>query len=125
MWVSVVIQLFCQILLFCVSPTLFKSYIYLFGRSAEMEEIYYFSALAKHLEAYQPDVTNRHRLYLECLASTGLLIKLHKFQKGSIRCLHCDQRFNRYEEKETDVAIAVKVLFSTGHMTKLGVWSFD
>jgi len=40
-----------------------RSYLHLFGRTAALHEIHYFSALAKHLEATKPDVTARHALY--------------------------------------------------------------
>ncbi|MCB0018845.1 MAG: hypothetical protein KDE09_13730, partial [Anaerolineales bacterium] len=41
--------------------SLFSFYLYLFGRDATLTSIYYFSALAAHLESTQPDVINRHR----------------------------------------------------------------
>jgi hypothetical protein len=40
--------------------SLCQSYLHLFGKSAVLHEIYYFSAFAKHLEASKPDVTARH-----------------------------------------------------------------
>ena len=37
-------------------------------------------------------------------------VLLNRFKKKSVKCPSCGQRFNRHEEKETDVAIAVKLL---------------
>ncbi len=37
-------------------------------------------------------------------------VVLSRFKKKTIRCRHCGQRFSRYEEKETDVALAVKLM---------------
>ena len=85
------------------------SYLPLLGRVNRIEAVHYFSALASHLEATNPDVTARHRAFLRCLTATGVDVNLSSFKKKSIRCDHCEQRFKRYEEKETDVAIAAKL----------------
>ncbi len=87
-----------------------EGYLYLFGRDAVFQRAYYFSALAHHLEASNPDVTNRHRAFLECLEATGVEVVLNRFKRKTIRCKHCGKRFSRYEEKETDVALAVKLV---------------
>ncbi len=75
-------------------------------------EVHYFSALATHIEARHPDVTTRHRLFISCLENTGVIPHLGRFQKGPIKCKHCKKIFARYEEKETDVAIASALLES-------------
>lgn len=75
-----------------------------------MAGVYYFSALAKHLEATKPDVTMRHLIYIDCLRSTGVTVELAQFKKKWIRCSHCGQDLLRHEEKETDVAIAAKLI---------------
>lgn len=90
--------------------SLCQFYIYLFGRQAILHEIYYFSALAKHLEATNPEVTKRHRDLLTCLDDAGIHIELNRFKKNSIKCKNCHKKFYRYEEKETDVSIAVKLM---------------
>lgn len=87
-----------------------SSYIYLFGKTAVIQEIYYFSALAKHLEARNSDVTKRHRDFIKCLEATGVIAELNRFKKKSITCTSCLHQFDRYEEKETDVALALKLL---------------
>lgn len=90
--------------------SLCKSYLYLYGRQAVLRDVEYVSALARHLEAHKPDVTARHRRYVECLEATGVDISLNRFKEKMIRCGSCGKMNKRYEEKETDVAIAVSVL---------------
>lgn len=90
--------------------SLLKSYIYLLGQDAYLHEIYYFSALAKHLEAKNPEVTKRHNDLIKCLKATGVHVELNRFKKKSIRCNLCKKQFTKHEEKETDVSIAVKLL---------------
>jgi uncharacterized LabA/DUF88 family protein len=87
-----------------------QEYIYLFGKTATLHEIYYFSALAKHLEAKNSDVTKRHRDFIRCLEATGIIVELNRFKKKSMRCPSCKHKYDKYEEKETDVAIALKLL---------------
>lgn len=86
------------------------SYLSLIGGDAQLERIYYFSALATHLESVKPDVTTRHRLYLECLEDTGVTVELSRFKMKDITCRSCRAVFPRAEEKETDVALACKLL---------------
>jgi len=99
-----------------------------FGPGARLEGVYYFSALAHHLQ--RPDVVRRHRALLEALEDSGVHISLARFKKKTTqaslsRCqffLPGKRRKLRlpfsgilvavkgFEEKETDVAIAVKML---------------
>lgn len=87
-----------------------RSYLHLLGKEAHLEKIYYFSALAKHLEARKPDVTRRHRSYLECLHATGVRTELNRFKAKKVHCPGCRLNFTKYEEKETDVALALGVV---------------
>jgi uncharacterized LabA/DUF88 family protein len=89
-----------------------ESYLHLVGGHAVLSGVYYFSALAKHLESSAPAVTRRHRAYLDCLRSTGVTIELSRFKEKTITCDHCRQTLIRHEEKETDVAIAARLLES-------------
>jgi uncharacterized LabA/DUF88 family protein len=86
-----------------------QSYLHLIDTTARLSEIYYFSALAKHLEMRKPDVTVRHKTYIRCLEDTGVIVELHRFKKNLTFCHKCNQTFNRREEKETDVAIAARL----------------
>jgi uncharacterized LabA/DUF88 family protein len=90
--------------------SLCASYLYLFGKSASLHEIYYFSALAFHRCHLDPDVTKRHKAYIQCLEDTGVITQLNRFKKKTMFCPLCKQKYDRYEEKETDVAIAIKLL---------------
>ena len=87
-----------------------ESSLYLLGGHARMEGVHYFSALARHLEVMKPEVTSRHLAYIECLRATGVRVELSQFKRKRIRCPHCSQAVTRYEEKETDVAIAARLL---------------
>lgn len=87
-----------------------QSYLHLIDTTARLNEIYYFSALAKHLEMRKPDVTVRHQTYIRCLEDSGVKVELHRFKKSLTFCQKCNQTFNRREEKETDVAMATRML---------------
>lgn len=87
-----------------------ESYLHLIDTTAQLSEIYYFSALAKHLEMRKPDVTVRHQTYIHCLEDSGVIVELHRFKKSLTVCKKCNQTFNRREEKETDVAMATRML---------------
>jgi len=86
------------------------SYLHVIGSNAQLEKVYYFSALARHLEATKPDVTQRHQVYVQALESTGVIVKLSRFKAKEVRCPKCGSRNVRHEEKETDVALAAKLL---------------
>jgi len=82
------------------------------GDTANLEKVYYFSALAKHLDAVDPKVTLRHKKLLKCFEDTGVIIELSRFKPKQIKCPNpsCGKIFTKHEEKETDVAIAVKLI---------------
>lgn len=101
-----------------------------FGPGHTLEGVHYFSALAKHLEAKKPDVVRRHRTFISALESTGVEVTLANFKrKDRIKNLN-EMRvqvrpvrrwftlpfssvrlsYRTHEEKETDVAIACKLL---------------
>lgn len=87
-----------------------ESFLPQLGRDATLEGIHYFSALAIHIEQYHPDVTNRHKLFIRCIEDTGIKVHLSRFKPKQIHCPHCHKNILRYEEKETDVALASKML---------------
>lgn len=89
--------------------SLFSGYLHLFGREAELEEIFYFSAYAKHLLSRKPDVVNRHRTYVEAISSTGVQVEMARFKEKRRYCHHCGNTAVHHEEKETDVSIAAKI----------------
>lgn len=89
--------------------SLLVSYLPVIGAGAALEEIYYFSALATHLDPYRPGVTFRHRTYLEALRSTRVIPVMGRFKPKTVHCRRCRTDSIHYEEKETDVAISVKI----------------
>ncbi len=90
--------------------SLCQSYLHLLGKDASLTAVYYFSALATHLEAVKPDVVLRHQTLLTALESTGVVTQMGRFKEKRIWCPLCDRENVRHEEKETDVAICVKLL---------------
>lgn len=90
--------------------SLLNSYLPAIGAGSTLEKIYYFSALATHVDAHRPGVTARHRLYLECLQATGVIPVLGRFKFKTVHCRTCNQDNPHFEEKETDVAISVKLM---------------
>jgi uncharacterized LabA/DUF88 family protein len=78
----------------------------------EVGQVHYFSALAKHRQFQDATVTVRHEAYMDCLRETGVTIELGKFkEKWPIICGRCKRKVARgMEEKETDVAIGVRLL---------------
>ena len=73
-------------------------------------EIYYFSAYASHLTANNPDVVKRHKRFIDALKDTGVICEMSSFKRKSIYCKPCEKNIYKYEEKETDVKIALKFL---------------
>ena len=86
--------------------------------NADLEAIYYFSAYAFHLN--DPSVIARHMGYMKCLEDTSIVKNIAEFKKKEVRCTlfpqntntcaNCNGVFLKHEEKETDVAIACKLL---------------
>jgi uncharacterized LabA/DUF88 family protein len=82
----------------------------LLGKDYKLEEIYYFSALAEHRIPFDADVVVRHKKFLDCLGATGIKINLAKFKEKDVYCPVCKTYTKHHEEKETDVAISIKLL---------------
>lgn len=90
--------------------SLCSSYIHLFGKDAQLEAIHYFSALPFYLKQSQPDKIRRHQNYISCLEDKGVFIELGRFKQKDVYCDKCKSMILKHEEKETDVAIAIKLL---------------
>jgi len=84
------------------------------NKITRLQKVYYFSALATHIEPSDPDVTKRHKRFIECLEDTGIIVQLGRFKQKEIKCPCCSRTFIKHEEKETDVAIGIK-LFEIFH----------
>jgi len=93
--------------------SLLDSYLYLLGNEEEsifMGDIFYFSALAHHLQDRSPDTVPKHRIYIKALESTGVIPVLGKFKKKDVYCHLCKGTLKKHEEKQTDVSIGIKIL---------------
>jgi uncharacterized LabA/DUF88 family protein len=80
------------------------------GERVELASVIYFSALATHLVPSNPDVVKRHQAYIAALESTGVEVMLARFKEKTIPCPVCGNRIKRHEEKETDVALGLRLI---------------
>lgn len=87
-----------------------RSYLQLFGPTAVLEKIYYFSAFAEWRRKKDPTVVDRHRTYIAALESKGVVVQMGRFKKKDVWCKYCQRHREAHEEKETDVAIGAKLL---------------
>jgi len=85
-------------------------YLPVLGKNVALEDVFYFSALAHHRTIKDPKVVSRHQLYIKALESTGVKIELGRFKEKTLRCYSCNTPYIAHEEKETDVAIACKLM---------------
>ena len=76
------------------------------GKSQALEHVVYFSAYATH----RPGSMVRHRAYVSALEATGVECVMGRFKRNHVRCRSCRNQWDRYEEKETDVHIAVRIV---------------
>lgn len=65
-----------------------------------------FTALADHL----PNSKARHELLLKAWRAEGCECVLGKFKRKQVYCKVCEQTTQHYEEKESDVNIAIHLL---------------
>jgi uncharacterized LabA/DUF88 family protein len=78
------------------------------GPGAQMQSVHYFSALAVHIDQQAP---LRHLALINAMESTGVQVSLGQFKKKLIKCkAGCGRSGWGYEEKETDINIAVTLL---------------
>lgn len=82
----------------------------LISRDCHLGHVVYFSALARHVEIRSPETVGRHQAYLEYLRATGVEVQLSHFKQKRFACPECRTWLTRHEEKETDVAIACRLL---------------
>lgn len=89
---------------------LLRSYLPVIGSGALIEDVYYFTAQATHMDSKKSGTTARHRLYMECLSSTGVRIVMGRFKYKTVWCERCRTATGHYEEKESDVAMSTTLL---------------
>jgi hypothetical protein len=80
------------------------------GEKVDIAEIHYFSARPDFLIPRKPDTLVRYDAYMTALRHSGVRVNLSQFKRKSVTCPHCKKEFERHEEKETDVAIAIKII---------------
>lgn len=90
--------------------SLCQSYMGIIDKKATLNDIFYFSALAHHRQLIDPDTVPRHKKYLKCLRALGIVYQLSRFKPRETLCRNCHKTYTKHEEKETDVAIAAKLL---------------
>lgn len=83
-----------------------ESYLSSIGNGATLQKVFYFSAFMDWI----PDKAARHQTYVAALRTTGVEVQLHRFKEKEVWCKTCKQTHVHHEEKETDVAIAVKLM---------------
>lgn len=91
-------------------PVLCKSYLQMIGNGAQLEQVHYFSAYADHLQNASCDKPQRHRKFVRALTASGVETHIGKFRRKKVWSHQTNSWVEAYEEKETDVAIACKVL---------------
>ena len=100
-----------------------------FDAKVALESIHYFSALATHLAEKDPEKIIRHKDYISCLEFMGINVHLGRFKKKNVKYSNNKVRvcLQTHEEKETDVAIAVKAfeLFHQDSIDILAIVSGD
>jgi len=83
--------------------------LHLFGHNAILQDIFYFSAFAYHTK--DPAAPKRHDQLIQAFQTMGIKTVLGRFKKKQIKCrAKCKQTGWGYEEKETDVNIAVHLI---------------
>ncbi|MDP8216117.1 MAG: NYN domain-containing protein [Candidatus Kaelpia imicola] len=68
-----------------------------------VENIFYFSAYAR----WDPKKVARHKIYIEALQLVNVQSILSEFKHKDKRCRKCGKIYKTYEEKQTDVRIAI------------------
>ncbi len=72
--------------------------------------MFYFSAPANHVEQAKPGAIDRQNTYIRALRARGVEVEMGKFKEKWRNCPRCRAQIVTHEEKETDVAIAVRLM---------------
>ena len=76
------------------------------GKNESIVSVTYFTAVMR----WNPAKAQRHREYIAALVASGVEVIESRFQKSGKYCKAYDRYCDFYEEKQTDVAFAVRVL---------------
>ena len=71
-----------------------------------LDKVYFFSAYLTHNQ----EKFSRHQNYVKALQSVGVTPVMGKFKKKYPKCKLCHQQYQTYEEKESDINIAITLL---------------
>ena len=72
-------------------------------KKENVEEIYYFTALTP----WSPDKTSRQKIFIKAQELKGIKIVYGEFRKKDRKCRLCKKTYTTFEEKRTDVNIAI------------------
>jgi uncharacterized LabA/DUF88 family protein len=75
-------------------------------QNEKLEDVYFFTALP----IWSPEKVERHQRYNNALESTGIRTIYGAFKEKEVLCKRCKSLFRKYEEKRTDVNIAIHLL---------------
>ena len=70
-----------------------------------ISDVFYFTAFA----TWNPDKVRRHKLFIRAQEYFGVKPIYGEFRNVTKRCRKCGQTYDTFEEKETDVNIAIKL----------------
>lgn len=76
------------------------------GRVDTLEDVLLFTALA----TWDPRKVARHKLFIRANESMGVSVVYGEFKRKEKRCAICKKRYPSFEEKQTDVNIALALL---------------
>ena len=93
--------------------------LYTIDPRATLGDVFYFSALATHLQREHADKLERQHAYLAALSASGVHTCLGRFKSRRIeyRSADCYVKLRRHEEKESDVSMALKLVQLAGDPT--------
>lgn len=74
----------------------------------QLDKVYYFTAFA----TWDPEKVKKHQIYVKALKFVGVDVVLGAFRYVDKKCMLCNRIYQTFEEKRTDVNIAIK-LFQT------------
>lgn len=75
------------------------------AENEQLKEVFYFSAYA----FWEPNKVTRHKTYVKALMTTNVVPILSEFKQKDRRCKECGKIYKSYEEKQTDVQIAINL----------------
>ncbi|UCF79921.1 MAG: NYN domain-containing protein [Acidobacteriota bacterium] len=77
-------------------------------------DIFYYTAFYPS-HPPNPEKRKRHKTYLSALKHTGIVPVLSTFKRKERKCKECWSHYTGYEEKETDVNIAMEMFIQAFH----------